>query len=151
MVMACEKNSKSNETTILAQGSHGRWIFFLDLGLKQAFFYAKNFSSLNITDFTYYLSYIIAKKNGHFFSRSRTSITNLPINFTTSESLFLCPVFRKEFAIFMFLSAISEKQEITISETFKFTGSIYRILKSQKTISMAKVPKKYQKIPKKYM
>ena len=63
MVMACEKNSKSNETTILAQGSHGRWIFFLDLGLKQAFFYAKKFSSLNITDFTYYLSYIIAKKN----------------------------------------------------------------------------------------
>ena len=28
---------------------------------------------------------------------------------------------------------MSEKQDSTISESFKFTGSIYRILKSQKT------------------
>ena len=31
-----------------------------------------------------------------------------------------------------------EKQENTISESLKLTGTIYRILKDQKTISLAK-------------
>ena len=58
----------------------------------------------------------------------------LSINFITLESLF-----RKELAILLFLSLISVKQQSTISENSKFIGSIYRILKSQKTISLAKV------------
>ena len=80
------KNSKSNETRIFAQRCPGRRIFFIDLELKQALIYAKNFPSWNTTDFTYYLSYIIAKRNFVLFLFFKASITHLWINFTTLES-----------------------------------------------------------------
>ena len=47
-------------------------------------------------------------------------------------------MFQNEFAIFLFLSDMSEKQESTISEGSIFTDSICRILKSQETTSLAK-------------
>ena len=40
--------------------------------------------------------------------------------------------------MFLFLFAMSEKKENTITEKLKFTGSIYRILKTQNTISFPK-------------
>ena len=52
--------------------------------------------------------------------------------------------FQKKIAVFHFLSAISEKQESTISEGLKFKVSSYRILKIQKTISLVKVSLKKQ-------
>ena len=64
-----------------------------------------------------------------FLSRFKGSIIHLSINFTALESLFSTLVFRKEFDAFHFLSTISEKQESTISEGLKFTGSSLRILK----------------------
>ena len=47
-------------------------------------------------------------------------------------------MFQNEFAIFLFLSDMSEKQESTINEGSIFTDSICRILKSQETTSLAK-------------
>ena len=55
----------------------------------------------------------------YFFSFSQVSITFPSIGFTTLESLFSQLVFRKEFSVFLFLSAISEKQGSTISESLK--------------------------------
>ena len=42
--------------------------------------------------------------------------------------------------LFHFLYATPEKQERTISERAKFTRLIYRVLKSQETISVGKIP-----------
>ena len=41
--------------------------------------------------------------------------------------------------MFIFLSVVSEKLKNTISESLKFIGSIYRILKSQESIFFTKV------------
>ena len=41
--------------------------------------------------------------------------------------------------MFIFLPVVSEKLKNTISENLKFTGSIYRILKSQEIIFFTKV------------
>ena len=54
-----------------------------------------------------------------FFPRFKASLTNLLIDFTTLES---CE-FWKEFANFLFLSVMSERQCSTISESLKFTDS----------------------------
>ena len=62
---------------------------------------------------------IIAKKIFVILLGFRASMTHLLIVITTLESLFSWVVFRKEFSIF--LSTMSEKQEITISD------SVYRI------------------------
>ena len=78
----------------------------------------------------------LQRKTLSILSRFKASIIHLSINFTTLESLFPSFVFWKEFSA---ISAISEKQESTISEGLKFTDSSYRILKIQKTISLAKV------------
>ena len=43
-------------------------IFFLDLELEEAFLYISNLPSGNTTDFTYYLSYTMAKKNVIFYA-----------------------------------------------------------------------------------
>ena len=66
----CErkKNRYSNETGIFAQSCQSRWIFFLDLELEEAFLYISNLPSGNTTDFTYYLSYTMAKKNVIFYA-----------------------------------------------------------------------------------
>ena len=45
-----------------------------------------------------------------------------------------CAVFRKEFAVFLFPSAMSERQERIIIESLKFTGTIYTIIKCFKVI-----------------
>ena len=89
-----------------------------------------------MTEFTYHLSYILLKKNSAVFLRFTTSITHLLLNFrkfvlTTSISISI--------SIFLFLFVMSEKHELTISENLMFTSSICRILKSQETISLAKV------------
>ena len=117
---------------IVTQCCQGKsiWIYFLTLGLKQSLFYVNKLLSWDTRGFTYYLRYIAAKKNFvSFLSRFKGSIIHLSINFTALESLFSTLVFRKEFAAFHFLSTISEKQESTISEGLKFTGSSLRILK----------------------
>ena len=63
----------------------------------------------------------------------------LPTSGSILESLFSKLEFGKEGAIFFLLDVMSEKQVSTISKSLKFTGSICRILKSQETISLAKV------------
>ena len=108
--MVCKKNSKSNETR------ENSWY---------------------TTDFTYYLSCIIAKKNFVIFSLFKT-IHHRSINLTILESLLLQLVFKKEFAFFLLLSPMSEKQKSIIIERFKVTSSIYRILKFWKTIFLGK-------------
>ena len=119
------KNSKLNETRICAQSCQSGYIFSLDLALEQALSNVKNLPFWNTTDFTYYMSHIIAKKTCHFFFMLKSSITQFSIDFTTSESLFSYLVLRKEFTIFLFLSAMSEKQERATCESLKdqFTES----------------------------
>ena len=80
----------------------------------------------------------LQKKLCHFFTLKAT-ITHLFIDITTLEILFSYLVFREDFAKFLFLFTMPEKQKSTMSECLKFTGSIYRILNSQKTISLANV------------
>ena len=67
-------------------------------------------------------------------------ITHLSNNFITLETLSLQSLFRKEFATL--LSAMSERQDSTLIECLKSTGSIYRIFKSQKLISLLKASQK---------
>ena len=80
----------------------------------------------------------LQKKLCHFFTLKAT-ITHLFIDITTLEILFSYLVFREDFAKFLFLFTMPEKQKSTMSECLKFTGSIYRILNSQKTISLENV------------
>lgn len=101
---SAKKNSKSNKIRIFAQSSQGRWILFLNLELPQDLFYVEYLPSRIITDFTYYLSCIIVMEN------FRAYITYFSVSFITLESLFSYIVVRKELAIFLFVSAISEKQ-----------------------------------------
>ena len=79
------------------------------------------------------------KKNFAIFLHFKATITHLFIDITTLEILFSYLVFREDFAKFLFLFTMPEKQKSTMSECLKFTGSIYRILNSQKTISLANV------------
>ena len=74
----------------------------------------------------YLLSHIYRCKEKlcHFFPGFKASITHISIDFITLENLFSKLAFRKELTIFLFLSAMSEKQESTISESLKFTSSI---------------------------
>ena len=93
-----------------------------------------------------YKVYILAisqQRKTHFYHALR------PLLFTFNQfNYFLKLVpsleFQKKFAVFHFLSAISEKQESTIIESLKFKVSSYGILKIQKTISLAKVSLKKQ-------
>ena len=57
-----------------------------------------------------------------FCSRFKTSINYLSIDFATLESFFSYFVFRKGTSTFLFLSAMSDKQESIIGENLNFTG-----------------------------
>ena len=72
--------------------------------------FTHNLASWNTTDFTYYLSYIIAVKN---FPRFKTPSTHLLIDLNSSNSLLSQLLFRKESVLFLFLSAMSRRQEST--------------------------------------
>ena len=72
------------------------------------------------------------KKNFAIFLHFKATITHLFIDITTLEILFSYLVFQEDFAKFLFLFTMPEKQKSTMSECLKFTGSIYRILNSQK-------------------
>ena len=80
------------------------------------------------------------KKNPSFLHHYQRDLAHksgncrLSIDFTDLENLFSELGFLKDFSIF---SAMSENQDSTIRESLKFSGSIIRILKSQKTISLA--------------
>ena len=124
MVISAKKTQNQARQDSFAQSYHGRWFFFHNLELEQAFFYAKNL----LSRITTYLSHIIAKKNFIIFFFSNAG--KYPL--LTSRSILLL-------AIFILLFAMSEKQKSTINESLKFISSIYRILKSQKTISLAEV------------
>ena len=97
------------------------WIFFLNLGLKQALFYVNKLLSWIIPEVSLIISAMSLQRER--FSRLKVSIIHLSINYATFESLFSSLVFRNEFAIFLFLSAISEKQESPVSKGLKFKNS----------------------------
>ena len=100
-------------------------------------FYAENSPSWNTTDFTFSLSYIIAMKNLFHFFFTPQGIQYPPLDRCYSYKMLVfikCAVFRKEFAVFLFPSAMSERQERIIIESLKFTGTIYTIIKCFKVI-----------------
>ena len=67
----------------------------------------------------------LQRKTLSFFSRFKASInTHLSINFTTLEICSHSLYFERN-CYFSFLSVMSDKQGSTISESLKFTGSIY--------------------------
>ena len=76
----------------------------------QGFFYVENLPSSNTTD----------------------SLFLGAISLQSKSFSYLFLMFRKEFAIILFLSAMSERQESIIKESLKFTDKIYKILKSFK-------------------
>ena len=65
--MACERNSKSNETRILTQHCQGIWIFFVDLELEQTLLF------YNIAFMKYHKFHVLSElyrckeKISHFF------------------------------------------------------------------------------------
>lgn len=125
VLMICEQNSNQIEIKLILNVKcfQGRWIFFLDLKMEQALFYVKNFlleiPSISLIIWTISLQ----KKLCHFFTLKAT-ITHLFIDVTTLEILFSYLVFREDFAKFLFLFTMPEKQKSTMSECLKFTGSI---------------------------
>ena len=138
-MMVCRKNSKLNETWIFAQFRRGRRGFFLDLVLEQALSMLKN-CLLEIPQVSHIIIatkilYHCKEKFCHFFHGSwhplRTSRWKIIFDLFDHISKRIC--------YFLFLSVISEKQSSAIIESLKFTGSIYSILKSQTTISLATV------------
>ena len=93
------KNSKSNETRVVAQSSQGRWIFFLELEL---FFILK--ICLREIPEIYFISFSLFN--------FKASITHFSIDFTTLKSLI-----QKEFAIFLFLKSTGSIYKILRSQT----------------------------------
>ena len=75
--------------------------------------------------------------SANVISNVRIIIPNIISNASRFLMHPLCTL-RKEFAIFFFYLPYQRKGN-TISESLKFTGSIYRILKSQKFFFLAKV------------
>ena len=126
--MLCKNNSKSNQTRIFSESC---------FELEQPLFHAKSLPSWNTTNVTYYLNYINARKCFAIFVHVLRH--PLPISrLFTLECFFSYLAFRKGFTFFLFLSTMSKKEESSMSEYLKFTTSIYRILKSQKTIFIDK-------------
>ena len=132
VIMVCQKKLKIKRDKHLFSKLTMCVDFFLDLEQEQALFYIKKLPTWNTTYFTYYLSYNFAKKIFVFFSRFKVSIAQLLIDFTNLESLLSSAIF------YFFSSAMSDKQESTIIVNWKFTGLIYRILKSQKLFLLRK-------------
>ena len=78
------------------------------------------------TYFTYYLCYIITKKNFTIFSHFNASVSHLSIDLTTLEACSHSLYFQKNLNIFIFLIVMSEKQRDLEHCQWKF-----KILKTQ--------------------
>ena len=74
----------------------------------------------------------------HFFTLYGIHYPHLD-QFYYFRKLVLIACFSQKICHFLFLSAMSEKRQSAISKILKFTGSVYRVIQSQKTISLAKI------------
>ena len=72
------------------------------------------------TYFTYYLCYIITKKNFTIFSHFNASVSHLSIDLTTLEACSHSLYFQKNLNIFIFLFVMSEKQRDLEHYQWKF-------------------------------
>lgn len=70
--------------------------------------------------FTYYLCYIITKKNFTIFSHFNASVSHLSIDLTTLEACSHSLYFQKNLNIFIFLFVMSEKQRDLEHYQWKF-------------------------------
>ena len=93
-----KKNSKWNKIRIIAQSCQGKWILFLDLDLEQDLFLLK---AISLQWKTLCIS----------FSHFKAFTTHHLADFPNSESLFTQFVLQKEFAIFLFLSIMSDNMK----------------------------------------
>ena len=139
-VMACEKKSKSNEVRIFPQNRQSRWIFFLALNPENVLLYIKVW----LPQLPHILLIIWAilsqwKTLSFSFSCFKVSITPPLDRFYNFRKLVIISCISKRTCYFSLSFVMPEKQKSTVREWQKFTGSIYRILKTQKTISSAKI------------
>ena len=104
--------SKTNGTKIFAQSRQGICIFLLVVQLESALRFCWKFVFLKYNRFKQLSELYCNEKICHF-----------PFYF-----------------IFFFLSTVLERQEIIINEVSKSTGSIYKILKSSKTVLVGNTP-----------
>ena len=109
---SAKKNFESKKTKIFPQSSSGWWIFILE----SKYFIYSFFSEL-------------CHRNKNF---SRCSFHALGYPLLSSRSILLpsCSSYiENNYAIFLLLSVMWERQQITISESVKSVGTICRILK----------------------
>lgn len=110
--------------------------FLLQFRTGAAFFYVEKLSFWNTRYFTYYLAYIIAIKTySYCFSCFKAPLTNLKHQFIALENLRSKLVFWKEFSASFYLPCQKNKRALSVN----FAGTIYRILKNQKTYIFVKI------------
>lgn len=134
--MVSKKNSKSNDTKIFAQIRQGKCVFFFNLELEQHFFMLKNYR-FEIPDIllTTWPTSLQLKTYSYCFSCFKAPLTNLKHQFIALENICSKLVFWKEFSASFYLPCQKNKRALSVN----FAGTIYRILKNQKTYIFVKI------------
>lgn len=113
--------------------------FLLQFRTGAAFFYVKKLSFWNTRYFTYYLPTSLQLKTySYCFSCFKAPLTNLKHQFIALENLRSKLVFWKEFSASFYLPCQKNKRALSVN----FAGTIYRILKNQKTYLCENYPGK---------